>query len=280
MTHEEFIRRLEAVELLFWLLKDAGWVLLFPALSMPAAFVAMCLEACLLLLQWKVEPTDLLVHRMVVFVWLTGNTTWMTSELLFMPSREPGRQLPWHHVPVLDASEERYNLGLHMAQGIFVLALGTLLGFYARSALRRMSSSPGEPAEKTRSPRSESVLGLFTPEVYSVIFIGPWLTKDLCWSFNLFMCAMPFDLAVIMLKIDYIQRFRSYTSVTGFWWVIANTIWICGELLLNDLHRWPRITAGLILSADCMLAIMAFSPSNKHLMFSPRRPVYGSSDDR
>lgn len=284
MTDAEGVRRLEAVGFIAWLLKDAGWVLLFPALSMLAASVAVCVEAYLLLLQWKVEPAEKFVHRMAMFVWLVGNVEWMLFEFLFEPLPEHGHQFLWYHGPLLDANQQRCNSGLHTAGGIFALGLATLLSFYASSALQLMNSTSRKAAEKTHSPRSELVMGLFTPEVYSWIFIGPWLAKDLCWLLELFRCGMTFDLVVIMLHIDYMRMFRSYNSVAGFLWVIANTIWIYGELRLDDAYLWPRITAGLTLLADCMLVIMAFhrdaqsTRENTPEMLSPRGPRYGSSD--
>jgi len=265
-SHERYTARLEAAGVFFWLLKDAGWCLLLPEVSFPAALAAICLETHALLFRWGTDTAVLRVHGVAVVLWLLGNSTWMVFELLFSPSTGQGRHFPWYSGPMVTESESLYNIGCIWSSVLFGGALALLLGFYAQAAmeLRRSSQAvqmdnPQDAVEFDSDEQEELVFGLLTPEVYQWAFIGPWILKDVFWNMEWLTPALVCSAVVVVLIIDYLRRFRLLLKVAELFWVAGNTIWIVGELGLKDAAVWPRVAAASALLGGLAMSVVAFS---------------------
>merc|ERR1719379_429426 len=89
-------------------------------ISFPAAALAVFIESKILFGQWNEFSTAVRVHSVVLLMWLIGNSFWMTGELLYEPSPEPGRHWPWYHHPYASAKEEVYDRYLFVAQAVLI----------------------------------------------------------------------------------------------------------------------------------------------------------------
>mmetsp|Transcript_29827 Transcript_29827/g.67600 ORF Transcript_29827/g.67600 Transcript_29827/m.67600 type:complete len:307 (+) Transcript_29827:179-1099(+) len=259
---EARLQRVEMAGLLCWLLKDAGWALLLPKVSWPAAALALILEIFSLSCRWRAQTGTQRVHGTATFLWLLGNAVWMTGEFLHAPEDKAGVQLPWHSGPVLAANDHLYMRWVRTARGIFIAAMAELLLHYIGSICSHRKDETDYPACLEPTPRAppQLVMGLFTLEAYEGAFIGPWIAKDICWTFSLFWASLPFALVVVALMLDYINIARTgiLFQIIELWWVMANIVWLSAELALHDEYLWPRITAGVILLLGSIVAVFAF----------------------
>lgn len=254
MTINEIQFDMATVSLSAWLLKDASWSLLLPYTAWPAAVVAVCLETYTTL-KCPRSQHALLVHNLAMLFWLIGNAVWMTFELLFYTGDgDPGRQLPWVHEPLVTvpSDKEYYNVGVCVAQAIFLTGVALLSAYYIFCCTHTDSTS--DPAPDAHDSQQTLVWGRITPEVYQYSFIGPWIMKDLFWSLDMFIPAAACSVVVIALVVDVLRRFPSLENAVELAWITGNTVWLCDEELFDDQYQWTRVTAGVIfLSALIML---------------------------
>lgn len=247
---------LATVSFLVWLLKDFGWVLLCAPLAWPAASAAICLETLLLLQEWSTASLSVRVHDLATILWLSGNTIWMSAEFLVDPDINPGRAFPWHTGPLTTADESALSFGERIACRFFSMGLILLLAFYfvsiylhSRSSTRHVEASAGSATQSSqqRPPASVHVLGFdIAQEVYTRIFIGPWILKDILWTYESLWPALVCSLMVMVLMADYLRRYGDAIHLAELLWVSGNAVWIFGELQLLDAATWPRVAAGAI----------------------------------
>jgi hypothetical protein len=103
------IRKKENLHIVFWLLKDFGWIMDFRALALVMAVPTLWLagQLCWMTRSDKSEWH----HNLAVLCWITANVVWMSGEFFF-------------------------NDGIrHMAAPFFVLGLLILAKFYLMSYL-------------------------------------------------------------------------------------------------------------------------------------------------
>jgi hypothetical protein len=261
---KEYIAKLEVAVLAAWLLKDFSWVLLIHFLAFPAAVAAISLQFHSMVLEWKVVSDAVNVHALAAFMWILGNAVWMTSEILWDGSSSYDTKakmsiIPWRQHPLAGENKEAYSIGVRYGQGIFISALSMLLVFYLTSAMRFRSSASA--ARTSTNPQEDSdqvvaeplVWGLMTPEVYSVVYIGPWLLKDLFWTFEMLYPGLICSGVVLFLMSDCVRRFGTKSVVVEIFWATANTIWLYGELGLQTPQLAPRLVAGMFLLVGCAL---------------------------
>merc|ERR1740123_2085449 len=108
-----------------------------------------------------------------------------------------------------------------------------------------------------------------SPVACDLLFIGPWLAKDLFWTCNVFWCAVPCVALVVMLVVN------SMLTVGGqvggqrpkimLMWVLGNFIWMYSELLMDDAYLWPRVVTCLILVSAAALAFTGLVSESKTL---------------
>eukprot|EP00438_Fugacium_kawagutii_P036685 Skav200917 [mRNA] locus=scaffold2433:105257:109457:+ [translate_table: standard] len=85
---------LETASFLSWVVKDFSWVLLIPETAWVGLVCALIFESWDIQNHWKVSDGYDLAGRFVLLLWILGNGTWMTSELLY---ENPARSIkfPW-----------------------------------------------------------------------------------------------------------------------------------------------------------------------------------------
>lgn len=260
----EYIAKLEVAVLIAWLLKDFSWVLLIHFLAFPAALAAISLQFHSLVLEWKMVSDAVNVHALAALMWISGNAVWMTSEILWDSSSSYDTKaktsiMPWHQHPLAGENKQAYSIGVRWGQGIFISALSMLLVFYLISAMGFRSSGSAARAPTNSQEDSDQVdaqplvWGLMTPEVYAVVYIGPWLLKDLFWTFEMLYPGLICSGLVLFLMSDCVRRFGTKSVVVEIFWATGNTIWLYAELGFKTPQLAPRIVASMCLLVGCAL---------------------------
>eukprot|EP00928_Gymnodinium_smaydae_P011703 TRINITY_DN14293_c0_g1_i2.p1 TRINITY_DN14293_c0_g1~~TRINITY_DN14293_c0_g1_i2.p1 ORF type:complete len:378 (+),score=42.55 TRINITY_DN14293_c0_g1_i2:88-1134(+) len=123
---------------------------------------------------------------------------------------------------------------------------------------RTSNASVASSVEREEEDVAE-VWGLFTIAEYSQLFLGPWILKDLFWTYEWLMPGSICSVVCMALLVDCLRR-RSCPAmvVVELLWVAANTLWIVDELLLKDLSRLPRCFAAGMLAIGIHLAFTEF----------------------
>lgn len=105
-------RKMENTHILFWLLKDIAWCVVWRPLGL--AMVVPTLGIALVI-AWRTRAyTSELAHNLAIVFWITANSYWMTSEFFGF---DAVRVAP--HVT-----------GKHLALVPFLIGLGILLYYY------------------------------------------------------------------------------------------------------------------------------------------------------
>lgn len=255
--------RLEALALVFWLLKDASWALLVAPLAWLAAASAIVSDSYVLVGSWRTLSSALLAHSFAMLAWLIGNTVWMTGEFLF-DSPKPGRVMPWNEGPLLEESKSSLNAWLWTAFAILTVGLLQLLFFYSSYVPDSLGEQQGllsagaRTSSESLTGKQQLVFGIITPEVYQVCFIGPWILKDLCWILQEPWPGLVFSIIVGTIMLDCFWRYRTLRFVALLFWVGGNTVWAGAELVGHDEHLWTRIVAAIILGVGACVAVADF----------------------
>lgn len=264
-----------------WLMKDFAWVLLIPVLAWPMALVAPCLECHNVLLGWRLDSAAVRVHGLASLLWILGNVTWMSSELLWDSSScyQKGDKrsiFPWHAGPSAGANEDLYWKGVMNARILFALALFLLASFYFVAACGIMRSRfTNQQVERASSESQSLVWGIVTPKVYVMVFIGPWILKDVCWTFSLFAPALTCSALVFALAMDSYRRFRALPSAVEMTWVAGNTVWLITELGYQTPALLPRVFAACFLLLGVALAKQAYDKTSPDLAASESSALIG-----
>lgn len=71
-------RKMENLHILFWLLKDIGWCLIWRPLGIAMVFPTLIIA---IVICWRTRQlTSELAHNLAIVFWITANSYWMTSE--------------------------------------------------------------------------------------------------------------------------------------------------------------------------------------------------------
>jgi hypothetical protein len=71
-------RRMENMHILFWLVKDISWCLIWKVLGMAMIFPTLIVA---ILISWRTRNVaSELAHNLAVIFWITANSYWMISE--------------------------------------------------------------------------------------------------------------------------------------------------------------------------------------------------------
>jgi len=294
-------RRLANVWLLCWLLKDLGWVLLCGPVAWPAALAAIALQAHEVLHGVETAPMGEWVLSLATLGWLCGSSVWMTSQLLFEPEIHKNRASPWYSGAIFSAHGDLYHWGVFLMQAIDITTLMGLFAFYAtrlsgdanvagqwiwaqvadQLAIRQWkavvedepsSSSNGvPPAGAEPSSNEVLVFGMMTPEVYSKIFIVPWILKDLFWCHQCFIPSIICVLLVTVLVADYLWLFKKWKNLAVLLWTSGSTVWISNDLVMHEQEAWPMMLSILCFAvATCIMSavLVARPPYDDNDIFS------------
>ena len=117
-------RKMENTHILFWLLKDVAWCMVWRPLGL--LMVAPTLGITLVI-AWRTRAyASELAHNLAIVFWITANSYWMTSEFFGFDA-------------VLVAP---YVTGKHLALVPFLIGLGILLYYYLVQKPRETRASP------------------------------------------------------------------------------------------------------------------------------------------
>lgn len=261
-------RCLEHLWLLCWLLKDLGWVLLCGPLAWPAALAALGLQSRDLLEKWQVVPLGEWVHSLATLGWLCGSAVWMTAQLLFEPEVHKTRNSPWYSGALFTADADHYRQGCLLMQTIDVATLLGLALFYGMSSYeaglagakdtvrwRKAGPEDGDSAA-AGAPAQALVFGMMTPQMYSKIFIVPWILKDLFWSRHSFIPAVLCMLMVTVLMADYMWHFMKRRYLALVLWATGSAVWMSNDLVMHDQEVWPLFLSVLFFAVGACTLVL------------------------
>ncbi|SHI95721.1 hypothetical protein SAMN02745146_2031 [Hymenobacter daecheongensis DSM 21074] len=73
-------RRMENLHILFWLLKDIGWCMVWKPLGISMIFPTLAIA---LVITWRTRGVmSELAHNLAIVFWISANSYWMLSEFL------------------------------------------------------------------------------------------------------------------------------------------------------------------------------------------------------
>lgn len=269
---ELLLEYLEAGGLLFWVMKDFGWVLCMPFIGWPAACMALGLESSALFMQINKEPLFLWGHRVVILMWLTGNLTWMTFEFIWGDDTQPGLRWPWFQRPLandgLAGNDQLYNAGQMVARCTFGAALCWIafldIKTFGERLLRPQQTEESQAMEDGSQAKPEPlVFGFITKDEHELMFIGPWLVKDFFWTWPIFVPSIIGAFLALAIMLDNYRRFRDGGMFVEILWVCGNAVWIYDESIVNDPDHTLRIISGSILGVGMLLALNRFLTRGK-----------------
>jgi len=271
--------RLDFAGILVWLLKDAGWTMRCPFLTLPAATVAVVIEGSAIVKLSRLESRCELVHRLVVFLWLLGNVLWASAEFFF--GRGPplfDHTFTWYHGPILGFDALAYDCAVKLTQSIFACGLAMLVCYYIthmRSHLMKKQLRSAQPLGKPlcSSNAVESLAHRLPPVACDLLFIGPWLSKDILWTCNLFWCALPCVALLVLLVVNSMLTEGGQRPKIMLMWVLANFMWMYSELMMDDVYIWPRIVTGAILVSAAALALAGLVSGTSNTFASESKPI-------
>lgn len=274
------IRRIENLWLLCWLLKDLGWVLLCGFVAWPAALLAIAFQAQDVWQQTEFAPVKVWVHSLATLAWLCGSSIWMTAQLLYEPVVHKNRVSPWYSGSIFTANADRYHFGVHMMESIHIITLLGLSIFYLMRLTgaegrswdlpwtstswtdptgdairqRRAALEDDELGEETSS--QVLVFGIMTPQLYSKVFIVPWIIKDLFWCHQSFIPAIVCLLLATVLMADYLWLFRKWRNLAVLLWTTGTAVWLSNDLIMHESESWPLMLTLVLLALAIYIVIV------------------------
>lgn len=122
----ERFRRTENLHIIFWLIKDLSWCLLWKPLGilmiLPTIFIAVAIT-------WRTR--EILVerfHNLAVTFWIIANSYWMISEFLGFDEAPLFGSLVYRHLAIIP-----FGLGISSLSYYYLFVRGRRSGMPARS---------------------------------------------------------------------------------------------------------------------------------------------------
>mmetsp|Transcript_32141 Transcript_32141/g.66225 ORF Transcript_32141/g.66225 Transcript_32141/m.66225 type:complete len:301 (-) Transcript_32141:137-1039(-) len=228
----------------FWMLKEVGWVLLIPEISLPMGAAAAGLTLAGVGLHCSQRGFAELVLELVMTIWLCTNVFWMTSEVIY---DEPDVKFPWSLSPLLPENKPVYStmeymssIGFFIAVAIYLLGLGVITFWYVHPKYQLPSST----------------FASFLLQSY----LCSWCLKDFFWAQERFWPAIFTDLITVpMLIVNARLESGGWHKIrrnSWSWavWSIASAVWITGELKFPGVAIFNYVTGALLFAAFVMLA--------------------------
>lgn len=181
---------------------------------------------------------------------------WMSSEFLFESVESPDESWPWFFGPLLGPNDALDSTLLTVTRCFFGMALAGLLYAYCRACLSAASSTRDDEDESLSKKQKELVCGLFSSDVYSWLFVGPWIVKDIAWSCQNAPLSLLAATAVFLLLMDNFRRYKDWPLFAEMLWVLGNIVWLWNELLLDHPDHVPRIVACSLLGAGLCIVVV------------------------
>uniref|UniRef100_A0A7S2TKA6 Uncharacterized protein n=1 Tax=Lotharella oceanica TaxID=641309 RepID=A0A7S2TKA6_9EUKA len=227
----------EDLQIIFWILKDTFWALLFPALSILFGIAATVLQVIFLRRQW-----DLLASRFdnaATLFWISGNFTWMIGETFYEPE---DTDINLGNTPAIEPNIDEYNKFKYGAIAQFSLSVGVLLVFYLCYFRKAYADTP-ESVDR--------MLCFPTLKAYEDTHTIFWVFKDFFWALELGPLAvisalLTISIGVHVLVLRYRQSFRE------FWNALCLVLWITvTQTTTIDIFLVPQCSTWLIALGKC-----------------------------
>ena len=105
-------RKMENMHILFWLLKDVSWCLIWKPLAVAMIFPTLIIA---IIIAWRTRTLKSeLAHNLAIAFWISANSYWMISEFLHFDT-----------VPIWQQFERK-----HLALIPFTIGLVILMNYY------------------------------------------------------------------------------------------------------------------------------------------------------
>ncbi|WP_400191663.1 hypothetical protein [Hymenobacter sp. B81] len=92
-------RRMENLHIVFWLLKDVSWCMVWKPLGMAMVVPTLCIA---LVIAWRTRHlASELAHNLAIVLWITANSYWMTSEFFGFDTVQFGHGITGKHLSLL-----------------------------------------------------------------------------------------------------------------------------------------------------------------------------------
>ena len=102
-------RKMENMQIIFWLIKDISWCMIWKPLGIAMIFPTLIIA---IIIAWRTrELAAELAHNMAIIFWITANAYWMISEFL-----------GFDQTPLFFGVEGKYLATVPFAIGIIFLA--------------------------------------------------------------------------------------------------------------------------------------------------------------
>ena len=101
-------RKMENMHIIFWLLKDVSWCLIWKSLGIAMIFPTLIIS---IIIAWRTRDIrSELAHNLAITFWITANSYWMVSEFF-----------QFDEIPVWRQFEGRHLAIIPFAIGVFIL---------------------------------------------------------------------------------------------------------------------------------------------------------------
>jgi prepilin signal peptidase PulO-like enzyme (type II secretory pathway) len=92
-------RRMENLHIVFWLLKDISWCMIWRPLGIAMIFPTLIIS---IVIAWRTRQfMSELCHNLAITVWITANSYWMISEFLHFDSGIVTGSITYKHLAVI-----------------------------------------------------------------------------------------------------------------------------------------------------------------------------------
>jgi hypothetical protein len=98
-------RQMENMHILFWLVKDISWCLVWKPLGL--AMIVPTLLAAVVIARRTRDVKSELAHNLAVIFWIVANSYWMISEFFYFDETRV-----WHHITGKDLAVIPFGIGI------------------------------------------------------------------------------------------------------------------------------------------------------------------------
>ncbi|GAA4930975.1 hypothetical protein [Mucilaginibacter defluvii] len=92
-------RKMENLHIVFWLLKDIGWCLIWKPLGIVMIFPTLIISV---IIAWRTRQLmSELCHNLAITFWITANSYWMVSEFLHLDALTVYGTVTYKHLALI-----------------------------------------------------------------------------------------------------------------------------------------------------------------------------------
>jgi hypothetical protein len=92
-------RKMENMHIIFWLLKDVSWCMIWKPLGIAMIFPTLIIS---IVIAWRTkEIRSELAHNLAISLWITANSYWMIAEFLHFDALPVWRQFEGRHLALI-----------------------------------------------------------------------------------------------------------------------------------------------------------------------------------